>query len=264
MQGALDRLGNDDAKQTWLTDLDPKVRPTALAIVAKIQNGFRAYSDSFNATSMTPTASTRVASLAMGLARDCNDIIGLLGPLTDENVFRGGTAVYGQLKADLTTLANLLTEQITPEQARTQAVLGPISGSASGNGQNSISLSPPVLQSTSTTFPVAYQSAASPPYSQAGEQYMDQTYQRELHQPGSPEWSNEVQNAIAWGLRNGGLSTLVDKLQQERHSPQFVSAVQQAWVAKGLPSLSPPPMPSGVAGMLSASSIKSPLSPPTY
>jgi len=74
-----------------------------------------------------------------------------------------------------------------PAQAVAQSGVSATPTSACGSGQGPSSLVP-LVPTSPAVAPGSYQAVTAPTaHSLEGEQYMDQKYQRELHQPGSPE-----------------------------------------------------------------------------
>lgn len=259
MRDALTRLSHDAQKQNaWtFTGLDTAQRPTVLALIGAALQTFSSYADWFNtqpqfsaqpqrSLASSVSGNTRTASLTDGIDRDITDVLGLLGPLADEDQFAGGKAVYDKVLAYLTAAQGVLEGNITPDQAGKQvAMIAPVAAPApvtavpqTPPAQNLGGSSPPHTGQSSGPSSGAYPSPAtcsSPdPYTFSGETYNNTQYLRQERIPGTAEWQNEVQNYLGWGLRNGGWVALTAKLRQDQHTPDFVNAVQQAWQARGL------------------------------
>ena len=247
MRDALTRLSHDAQKQNaWtFTGLDTAHRPTILALIGAALQTFSAYADWFNtqpqpAIASSASGNARTASLTDGIDRDITDVLGLLGPLSDEDRFAGGKAVYDKIVGYLTVAQGVLEGNITPEQAGKQVgIIAPVAAPASGNP---VPQTTPVQDLGTSAGPLAGQSAgnssaaypSSGPYTSPGETYNSTQYLRQERVPGTAEWQNEVQNYLGWGLRNGTWVALNAKLRKDQHTPDFVNAVQQAWQARGL------------------------------
>ena len=261
MQLNLDKLSRNSQEEGWFVGLDSSIRPTVVRLVGQCAEMLRDYAASFNskpslaATSAPLPGPVRLADLAGGLDRDITDVLGLLSNLTDTQMFPRGDALYAAIQARLKAVDDLLLGNITPQQATSQ--LGAIGSgsSSSATGQTPATyVSQTGQQPQSSSWGVGgqtYPTGQNGAYSYPGETYNSVQYLQQERVPGSREWDNEVQNYLGWGVRNGGLQNLVAKMQQDRHTPQFQQAVQQAWVAKGLPCTLPPT--DGTAGAMSAS-----------
>ena len=253
----LSKLWRNSQAQGWFVGLDPLVRPTVVKLIGDCSRMLADYANAFNQQPpLAPTSSrspqpVRLADLAGGLDRDINDVLNLLSSLTDTRMFPRGDALYAAIQARLKTVDDLLLGNVTPQQAAAQTQ-GPSAAPAStGTGFPAAFARPTGPQSPASgadgqSSPVGQNGA----YSYAGETYNSVHYLQQERVPGSPEWDNEVQNYLGWGVRNGGLQNLLAKMQQDQHTSQFIAAVQQAWNAKGLPTA--PIRAQGTVGSMSA------------
>lgn len=248
MQLNLDKLSRNSQEQGWFVGLDSSIRPTVVRLVRECAEMLRDYAASFNSTpSLAPTSArfprpVRLADLAGGLDRDITDVLGLLSNLTDTQTFPHGDALYAAIQARLKAVDDLLLGNITPQQAASQvgAVGGGSPSTATGQTPTTY-VSQTGQQPQSSPWSAGgqtYSPGQNGAYTYPGETYNSVQYLQQERVPGSREWANEVQNYLAWGLKNGGLQALLGKMQQDRHTTQFQQAVQQAWGAKGLPSAS--------------------------
>lgn len=258
MQLNLDKLCRNSQEEGEFVGLDPSVRPSVIKLVSECSKMLREYTNAFNQqpspapTSARSTLPVRKADLAGGLDRDIADVLGLLSNLQDTQMFPRGDALYAALQVRLKAVDDLLLGNITPQQASAQ--VGDVSeasasvdtGVAPATFVDQIGPQPPTWSTGGQASPTAPRGL----YSFPGEAYNSPQYQQQERVPGSPEWANEVNNYVAWGLKNGGLNTLTVKLQQDRHTPQFQQAVQQAWHAKVL--LSAPTLNGGGVGTISS------------
>ena len=265
MQLNLDKLCRNSQEQNWFVGLDPSIRPTVVRLVGECAEILRDYAASFNSTpSLAPTSAclprpVRLADLSGGLDRDTTDVLGLLSNLTDAQMFPRGDALYAAIQARLKAVDDLLLGNITPQQASAQVGAVGWGSPSLATGQTPTTYvsqtGQPPLSSSWGANGQAYPTGQDNAYTYPGETYNSTQYLQQERVPGSREWDNEVQNYLAWGMRNGGLSALAAKLQQDQHTPPFVAAVQQAWQAKGLPSTLPPT--GGTAGTMSNSAAGS-------
>lgn len=161
---------------------------TRLSHASQKQNAWTFTGQPQRSLTSSVSGNARTASLTDGIDRDITDVLGLLGPLADEDQFAGGKAVYDKALAYITAAQGVLEGNITPAQAGKQvAMIAPVAAPAP---VTVVPQTPPAQNLGGSAPPPTGQSAG--PSSGA---YLS---------PGTAEWQNEVQNYLAWGFRNGG------------------------------------------------------------